>query len=447
MNIALCHFRVGETDGVSLEMDKWKIVLEKMGHSVHMIAGSTGSENGYVIPELHYKNDVNNRIVKNAYCVLDDYRNEEELRTGVEVYAYKIQIAVEKFLLDCKIDVLVPNNIWSLGWGLSAGLGIYNAVKKLSIKCIAHNHDFYWERIKYLHPTCEYVNDLLENYFPPKDELIKYVTINNIAKDELLKRKGIEATVVPNVFDFDASEWIIDDYNRDFKKAIGISDNDIFVLQATRIAERKAIELAIDVIGKMQKNDNLEQLYNNALYNGRSFTKENRIVFVMAGLSEAEDSYIEYLNKKAEKLGVKVLYINDVIEHSRGMVNGEKCYSLWDAYAHADLITYPSILEGWGNQLLEAIFAKKPIIVYEYPVYVSDLKQRCFDVISLGMCHEVDKNGLVTVDTDIISHVAKLAVELLINNKKRETIVKKNYEICKKYFSYESLERILNKLF
>ncbi len=31
MNIALTHFRVGETDGVSLEMDKWKIVLEKWG--------------------------------------------------------------------------------------------------------------------------------------------------------------------------------------------------------------------------------------------------------------------------------------------------------------------------------------------------------------------------------------------------------------------------------
>lgn len=31
MRIALAHFRVGETDGVSLEMDKWKMQLEKWG--------------------------------------------------------------------------------------------------------------------------------------------------------------------------------------------------------------------------------------------------------------------------------------------------------------------------------------------------------------------------------------------------------------------------------
>ena len=35
MNIAMIHYRVGETDGVSLEMDKWKKVLEKNGHRVY----------------------------------------------------------------------------------------------------------------------------------------------------------------------------------------------------------------------------------------------------------------------------------------------------------------------------------------------------------------------------------------------------------------------------
>ena len=183
MNIALCHFRVGETDGVSLEMDKWKIELEKMGHSVYLLAGSSGSGNGYVIPELHYKSEVNYKIVKNAYGVLEDYKDEEEFQTEIESYATRIQIAVEKFLMNYKIDLLIPNNIWSLGWGLPAGIGIYNAVKNTNVKCIAHNHDFYWERIKYAHPTCGYVNELLLNYFPPKNKLITYqIIIKNQAK-------------------------------------------------------------------------------------------------------------------------------------------------------------------------------------------------------------------------------------------------------------------------
>jgi mannosylglucosylglycerate synthase len=447
MNIALAHFRVGETDGVSLEMDKWKIALEKMGHKVYMLAGSEGNCEAYVVPELHYKSDVNNRIVKNAYGKLEDYADEEELKQEILDYAYKIQVGVEEFLTDHKIDILVPNNIWSLGWGLPAGIGIYNAVKKLGVKCVAHNHDFHWERVRYSNPTCNYVKGLLDTVFPPNDPLIKYVTINELAKGELKARRGLDATVVPNVFDFKAPLWEIDDYNKDFRKAICINKDDILILQATRIAERKAIELAIDVIGEMHKTKNLDQFYSNKLYDGRKFNKESKLVFVMAGLPEAEEGYIEKLNAKAEGYGVKVLYVNDVVEHSRCNVKGKKCYSLWDVYAHADIVTYPSVLEGWGNQFLEAIFAKKPVIVYEYPVYGTDIKERGFDIISLGDTHTVNQNALVEVDNVIIENAAKEAVNILIDNEKRKEVVEKNFAICEKYFSYESLEAILSKMF
>ena len=32
-NIGIFHYKVGGTDGVSLEIDKWKKVLEEMGHA------------------------------------------------------------------------------------------------------------------------------------------------------------------------------------------------------------------------------------------------------------------------------------------------------------------------------------------------------------------------------------------------------------------------------
>ena len=447
MNIALAHFRVGETDGVSLEMDKWKIALEKMGHKVYMLAGSSGSCEAYIVPELHYKSAVNNKIIKNAYGKLTDYENEEELKHEILQYAYKIQLGVEEFLTDYNIDILVPNNIWSLGWGLPAGVGIHNAVKNLGVKCVVHNHDFHWERVRYSNPTCEYVKELLRTAFPPNDPEIKHVTINELARGELKKRRGMDATVVPNVFDFKAPLWKIDQYNKDFRKTIGVSDNDILILQATRIAERKAIELAVDVIGEMLKTGNIEKLYNTDLYDGRKFGKDNKLVFVMAGMAEAEEGYIEKLNKKAEAYGVKILYVNDVVEHSRCTVEGKKCYSLWDVYAHADLITYPSILEGWGNQLLEAVFAKKPVIVYEYPVYGTDIKDKGFDIISLGKTHSVDKNGLVVVEQEKIENAASESVEILLNAQKRRDVVEKNFAVCDKHFSYESLESILNKIF
>ncbi len=85
MNIALCHFRVGETDGVSLEMEKWKKVLKELGHRVYLLAGSLGEEEGIVLEELHYQHPVNNKFVANAYDRLSDYPDAEAFRgcTGV----------------------------------------------------------------------------------------------------------------------------------------------------------------------------------------------------------------------------------------------------------------------------------------------------------------------------------------------------------------------------
>lgn len=447
MNIALCHFRVGETDGVSLEMEKWKKVLEKMGHNVYLLAGSLGTTEGYVIPELHYKHELNDKFVRNAYDSLVDYKDEEDFKKEVMEFAKKIEDGLKKFIEEYKIEVLVPNNIWSLGWGIPAAIAIDNVVKEMGVKCVAHHHDFYWERERYSKPTCKFVEEVLEEYFPPKHNLIKHVVINEIAKEEIKKRKGLDATIVPNVFDFDVPSWKVDEYNKDFRKSIGLKDNDILVLQATRITERKAIELAIDVVSELKKEENLKELYKKGLFDGRKLDEESRIVLVLAGLPESEGKYVELLEERAHKKNVELLFINDIIEHSRCEIDGKKCYSLWDAYVFADLITYPSILEGWGNQFLEGLFAKKPMIVYEYPVYKTDIKEKGFNIISLGDTHTVEDNGLVSIDESIIKKAARECVELLTNGDYRSKFVEENFELGKEYFSYKSLEKILSKLF
>ena len=42
---------------------------------------------------------------------------------------------------------------------------------------------------------------------------------------------------------------------------------------------------------------------------------------------------------------------------------GRKIYTLFDVYPHADLVTYPSHYEGFGNAFLEAIYFGKPVVV------------------------------------------------------------------------------------
>jgi glycosyltransferase involved in cell wall biosynthesis len=44
--------------------------------------------------------------------------------------------------------------------------------------------------------------------------------------------------------------------------------------------------------------------------------------------------------------------------------------SLWELYAHADFITYPSLYEGFGNAFLEAVYFKKPLLINRYAIFV-----------------------------------------------------------------------------
>jgi len=446
MNIALCHYRVGETDGVSLEMEKWKKVLENMGHKVYFISGSRCTSDGFTIPEMNYRFKEDLKIEKNAYLKLEDYKDESELIKAIKRQTLKIEEALKKILIENKTDLIIPNNILSLGRSIPTAIAFVNVIKELEMRCIGHHHDFYWERKNFSQPTCNFVRQVLEEYYPPKDDLISHVVINSIVQKELKARRNLNSTIIPNVFDFDGKLWEIDDYNKDLRIKLGIKDNDILMLQATRVTNRKAIELAIDVVGEMQKKENRKILEEAKLYNGQSFKEDSRIVLVLAGMIETADDYVERLKTRAEESNVELLFVNNLVEHLRCVKNNNKIYSLWDTYVFADIITYPSIQEGWGNQFLEGLFAKKPMLVFEYDVYKEDIKEKGFKVISLGEKYELDEYGLAKVSEGVIKRAAGECIKLLIDKDYREKMVEENFQSGREFFSHESLEEKLKAI-
>lgn len=441
--IALCHFRVGETDGVSLEMDKWKISLEKLGHNVFYIAGSKGSLNNVeIIPELHYNDATNNKIVKNAYVNFNSFTNEREFKSAIENNAKAIENNLIAIIKKKAIDTIVVNNIFSLGWNLSAGIGFYNAINKTAVKCICHHHDFYWEREKYSKLTALFISDYLKTYFPPNHSRIKHVVINSIAQKELLNQKNIESTVVPNVFDFD-NDWKVDDFNADFRESFGIKNNDLIILQATRIVKRKGIELAIDFISELNKNK--EKLIDKKLYNNQVFGAKSNIVFLMVGLNE-DDTYFNQIIKYAKEKHVDIKWVNEKIDHARSISNTIKKYALWDAYAHCDIVAYTSLLEGWGNQFIEALVAKKIIVSYQYPVFKKDILPLNFNTIDLGNKHTINENELAEISKTIIKKAVEKTIKLLINVEQYNQNVSENYAIGKENLSLNALENSLKSI-
>ncbi|MCJ7625775.1 MAG: glycosyltransferase, partial [Anaerolineaceae bacterium] len=124
--------------------------------------------------------------------------------------------------------------------------------------------------------------------------------------------------------------------------------------------------------------------------------------------------------------------IKNYVGAERGKINGNKLYSLWDIYKHANLVTYPSNYEGFGNALLEAVYSKKPVVVNRYPVYNADIKPLGFEFIEL--------DGFI--DGSTVERVR----QLLQDQGSFVEAAKRNFEIAREHFSLEVLEKKLSEL-
>jgi glycosyltransferase involved in cell wall biosynthesis len=370
------------------------------------------------------------------------YRSE--LYGKADIIEKKLRV----FIKEKKIDFLIPENVWSVAAHPSVAIAVTRVMRDLHIPTLAHNHDFYWERRDGVALTCATAIEYAQKYLPPRDPLARHVTINSLGQRQLGERMGIEASVVPNIFDFDEPPWKEDAYNSDFRTRIGLRENDVMILQATRVVSRKGIELAVDFVRALDSPQHRAEIKTHGLYDGRSFDDDSRIVLVLAGYTQDDvTGYTTHLKQKIAASGIDALFIEDVVGGRRQKHNGEKIYSLWDTYVFADFITYPSLWEGWGNQLLEALRAKLPILLFEYPVYKADIKDKGFRVVSLGSeVYGYDDLGLARVAPSVIEDAADKAMVLLTDSKLRQDVVDGNYQLGQRYYSLESLRGYLTPL-
>jgi glycosyltransferase involved in cell wall biosynthesis len=294
-------------------------------------------------------------------------------------------------------------------------------------------------------PTCKVAETLARDHLPPKNPSIAHVVINSLVQKELRRRDDVSSSVIPNVFDFAAGSWAVDPYNSGFRRAIEVNESDVVVLQATRVVERKGIELAIEFVKELGEPSNRATLQEAGLYDGRRFDRDSRIVLVLAGyIEDGSEDYFQRLRQKIERQHVEARFIADRVRSRRAETDGLRVYSLWDCYTITDLVTYPSLFEGWGNQFLEAICGRLPIAIFEYPVYREDIKGQGFEVISLGReIDETDELGLVRVPEEAMRQAARKAVGVLTDSSLRQEMVDRNFRLGQDLYSLDSLERYL----
>ena len=402
MKIGFISTRLAGTDGVSLETAKWATVLERMGHQVFYCAGEleTGGPPGRSIPELHLRDEEAIAIGRRAFgTTLPD----PALADRIQARTAQLREALYVFVTEKEIDLIIPENVLAIPMQIPLGVALRDLIVSTDIPTIAHHHDFYWERERF---RTNRISGILESAFPPDLPSIRHVVINSLAQRNLKARRGIESARIPNVFDFKAPPRKIDDFNADFRQAIGLTEEDILVLQPTRIVPRKGIELAIELIRRLD---------------------DPRFKLVISHQAGDEGfDYHHWLQGQATEAGIELHFIADRIDTARRMEDRKKIYSLWDAYLHADLVTYPSLYEGFGNALIETVYFRRPLFVNRYPVYEADIKPKGF--------------AFIEIDGQVTDEAVEQVRQVVADPSQRREMVEMNFRLGREHFSYEVLE-------
>jgi hypothetical protein len=409
LHIGFISTRFKGLDGVSLEADKWARILEDFHHVCYWFAGELDKdpEVSRRVPEAHFKHpplaELNNALfgVQERSRATTDalYRLKEFLKD--RLYAF-----VEEF----GIDLIVAENVLSIPMHIPLGMALSELIAETGIPAIGHHHDLYWERPRFLLNS---IQDILHMAFPPDLPSIRHVVINSVAQTDLAAKRGIASRLIYNVLDFNRPQEPLDEFNANFRQEMGFSADDLLVLQPTRVVSRKGIEQALYLIERLE------------------LPRVKLLISHSPGDEGPE--YFDWIRDLAGQRKLPVHFIFNRLQETRRLTSGgKKLFSLWDVYPHMDLITYPSLYEGFGNAFLEAIYYRKPLLVNRYSVYITDIEPKGFDVVAI--------DGYLTRQA-----VAQVR-EVLTDLDRRREMVEKNFELGKKYFSFAGLKRNLSGL-
>jgi hypothetical protein len=346
--------------------------------------------------------------------------------------AEPIRRQIESYVDSREIQLLHIRNIMSLPYNLPATLALYNlAIERTDLAFLMQHHDIYWEgpnATNFLTPY-EQVNDLMDRIMCPLLPNARHVLINPLAAEALHAKKGIDGTVIPDGFDFDRDVPIIDEgaFRHKLEVLAGdprpVREDDLVVAMPARVAINKAIELAIQFVAALgQERAALESAPDGLGVNRRRFGATSSVVLLLPQGEDLDDNleYFERLLSYARELGIKLAYGGNFVVPDRRFQHDHDHYPFYGTYRAVDLVCYPPEHEGFGNQAIEAVWAKRPLAVLEYPVFKRFVRNHIPHYISLGdtnQLEEIEDFGVLHhLRHDILDGAVEQAITVLTDH-------------------------------
>ncbi|MDC7235058.1 MAG: glycosyl transferase family 1 [Spirochaetales bacterium] len=430
--LAVVCGKLGDVDGVSLEVDKWIEVLSRMGHEIYTVSGVYAAdlplipqERRLTVPELCFDSDFQKRIetVMFPHIVPGNKStgSSKDRRKLLESLDHKGTDAagkIHQFILDNHIDALIAQNTNAMPMTLVGAMAVHKLASEYKTAVIFHHHDFWWERSRF---SGNHMEELLKDIMPPTDPSLEHVVISSYAAHNLRTIRRVHPHIVPNCEDF-CNPPVMDDYNRQFREDLGYAPDDILFLQPTRIVPRKRIEDSIYLVSRFQ------QKYPEL---------KERIRFVISLYQgdELDDSYVHSIQKLAEQEEVTLDLIAERVASVRGTdAEGRKLYTNRDVLVNADFVTYLPVWEGFGNALLETVAARIPLAVATYLVYKTDIMNRGLDCVEIR--DDYDDQGRLIIPENSLKQIYQIVTDPAV----KTMMTERSFNAMKKAFGMPVLE-------
>ncbi len=446
LRCGMVHCRFGDAEGVSIVMaqieevlnDNLKIPKENI---FYFVGRSNLKDKRITKEELIFDYDPTNRLMQEFYEKGYDNNLKKEIEIKVEKAKNSIKAWVDKNKLDF---LIVHNSAHPVNFISSLALNKYyeEAEKKAekTPKYILWWHDSHLERESFDNPAKdvkEYVFQgvpgsfveyilfisslqfgIAKNFFKELDKIHpgfykrmkkNHCTVFNTSEAFIEKISDLNSGEVNGLADKFLKDF---DINSLLKKNNFQLSNLLFVLQPTRLVQRKRIDFALKYCYELLKNLK-EKNIRKAIY------------FLVSGHSaDNTKEKLKLLNKElGEKYGIKdffLVFAEDVKTDLRFLEYPRIFAKL------GGIATYFSDVEGFGNNLLEVLSSGLVPVVYTYSVFKKDIDKFNFKLIKFKK-FELDKKNI------------KKSVNLIGNEKKKEVWVNKNLEIMKRHFSHSTM--------
>lgn len=444
------HFKLFGTDGVSLQSQELSRALRMRGWSVLSCACDVPpGAAGLRLPELSYQSPdaiaLRQRIFPAAAGASSHVPDGAALVDEITERARAIRRQIEDYVDAQQIGLLHIRNLMSLPYHLPATLAVYNlAVDRPDIGFVMQHHDLYWEgpNARNFQTPHRHISDLMDRIMCPSLPNARHVLINPLAAEALHARKGLDGTVIPDGFDFGRHVPAIDELAFRGKLRVLAGDpgpvgaGDLVVTMPARVAINKAIELAIQFVAGLNRGRAALQGAPGGLGpSRRRFGADSSVVLLLPQGEDLQDNrqYFDTLVAYARHCQVKLAYGGDIVVPDRRFRPGDPDrYPFYGTYQAADLVCYPPEHEGFGNQAIETVWAKRPLAVLEYPVFKRFVRHHIPHYISLGDAEQLRRlsgtfAGLHQLRDDVLDAAVNSAIALLIDHDRQKSWADENF--------------------